>query len=75
MGWRFVTGARPLVSMLQNLVAEYPEGVAAICTASLMCCKEFGCCYLLEGQLEVVHHVTCFAPNIFAPNGDEYNEN
>lgn len=72
--WSFGAGATPLTSMLQNPVAEYPEGVAAIYTASLQVWNEFGCFDMLEGQLEVVNDVTCFAPNIFTPDGDEYNE-
>jgi gliding motility-associated-like protein len=72
--WDFGVGATPLTSTLQNPVVEYPEGVAAIYPTSLQVWNEFGCFDVLEGQVEVINDVTCFAPNIFTPDGDEYNE-
>jgi gliding motility-associated-like protein len=72
--WNFGTGATPLTSTVQNPVIEYPEGVAAVYPTSLQVWNEFGCFDILEGQVEVINDVTCFAPNIFTPDGDEFNE-
>ena len=72
--WSFGDGAVPLTSSAQNPVVNYPQGVAAIYPTMLTVWNQFGCTDSLVSQVEVINDVTCFAPNIFTPDGDEYNE-
>lgn len=72
--WHFGSGAIPLTSSAQNPIVNYPEGVAAVYSTMLHVWNEFGCVDSLASQVEVINDVTLFAPNIFTPDGDEYNE-
>ena len=72
--WNFGSGAVPLTATAQNPEVDYPEGIAAVYTTSLHIWNEFGCVDSMFSQVEVINDVTLFAPNIFTPDGDEYNE-
>jgi len=72
--WDFGSGAIPLTSSVQNPVVNYPKGIAGIYPTSLTVWNQYGCSDILEGQVEVINDVTIFAPNIFTPDGDEFNE-
>jgi len=72
--WHFGSGAIPLTASVQNPVVNYPEGVAAIYPTMLYVWNEFGCYDSLASQVEVINDVTLFAPNVFTPDGDEFNE-
>jgi len=72
--WNFGSGAVPLTSAIQSPVVNYPQGIAGIYPTSLTVWNQYGCSDMLEGQVEVINDVTCFAPNIFTPDGDEFNE-
>ena len=72
--WNFGSGALPLTSTEQNPTVIYPEGIAAIYPTMLYVWNEYGCVDSLASQVEVINDVIIYAPNVFTPDGDEFNE-
>ena len=72
--WNFGSGAIPLTSTEENPTVVYPEGIAAIYPTMLYVWNEYGCVDSLASQVEVINDVTIYAPNVFTPDGDEFNE-
>jgi len=72
--WNFGSGAIPLTSAEQNPMVVYPEGIAAVYPTMLYVWNEYGCVDSLASQVEVINDVNIYAPNVFTPDGDEFNE-
>jgi len=69
-----ITGGSPSSSSQQNLNAVFPEGVPGIYPVVLTVTNDHGCSDSLVSQVEVINDVICYAPNVFTPDGDEFNE-
>jgi gliding motility-associated-like protein len=72
--WNFGSGAIPLTSNEQNPKVVYPQGIAAIYPVSLYITNEFGCVDSLISQVQVNNDVIVYAPNVFTPDNDEFNQ-
>ncbi len=70
----FGPGVLPGSSNLQNPVVQYPEGVAASYPVMLHVWNDHGCTDSAQATVSIVNDVLLYAPNIFTPDGDEYNE-
>lgn len=73
--WNFGSGAIPLTSNEQNPRVVYPQGIADIYPVSLYITNEFGCVDSLISQVQVINDVIIYAPNVFTPDNDEFNQN
>ena len=73
--WDFGFGMVPNSSSLQNPTVIYPEGVPGNYPLTLTVMNDNGCVDSISGQVIVANEVIIYAPNIFTPDGDEYNEN
>lgn len=71
--WLF-PGGSPTTSSLENPSVFYPEGVVADYPVMLIVTNEWGCVDSIPGEVNVVSEVLLYAPNIFTPDGDDYNE-
>lgn len=69
-----ITGGNPASSSNENEVVYFPEGVAGVYPVVLTVWNEHGCVDSIVSQVEVINDVICYAPNIFTPDGDEFNE-
>ncbi len=72
--WDMGAGSSPRYSMEQNPETIYPEGIPAIYPVTLIVSNQHQCYDTLIGQVEVVNDVTIFAPNIFTPDNDQFNQ-
>ena len=72
--WIFGPTVNPNTSSEQNPVAVYPEGVAYDYTAWLYVTNDNGCIDSSSATVSVVNDVLIYAPNVFTPDGDQYNE-
>lgn len=71
----YTPGGNPEYSVgTENIVVNYPEGVANNYTTWLVATSEYGCQEKYEVIVDVVSDVLIYAPNIFTPDGDSYNE-
>lgn len=73
--WDFGLGILPGSSSQQDPVVNYPEGVPGSYPVSLTVENANGCTHTVTGQVDIINDVVLYAPNIFTPDGDEYNEN
>ncbi len=72
--WDMGTGASLQYSNEQNPETTYPEGVPAIYPVTLIVSNEHQCFDTLIGQVEVINDVIIYAPNVFTPDNDEFNQ-
>lgn len=72
--WSLGASAIPGASSEQDPTAVYPEGIANDYPVVLYVWNANGCVDSVAGVVSIVNDVTLFAPNIFTPDGDEYNE-
>jgi len=72
--WDMGQGASPRFSNEQNPQAVYPEGIPAIYPVTLIVNNEHQCFDTLIGQVEVINDVIVYAPNVFTPDNDDFNE-
>ncbi|UKN03088.1 gliding motility-associated C-terminal domain-containing protein [Paracrocinitomix mangrovi] len=72
--WYFPGSVTPGTSTVENPSALYPEGVVAEYPVHLVVTNEWGCVDSTTALLDVVSDVLLYAPNIFTPDGDDYNE-
>lgn len=72
--WEFGNGVLPPVSNDQNPVVLYPEGVPGDYPLTLYVWNDNGCLDSIPGVVSIVNEVVIFAPNVFTPDGDEFNE-
>ncbi|MEZ4922106.1 MAG: gliding motility-associated C-terminal domain-containing protein [Crocinitomicaceae bacterium] len=71
--WQF-PGGTPSTSVLANPSVYYPEGVVGDYPITLVATNEWGCVADVTAVAHVLSDVILFAPNIFTPDGDEFNE-
>jgi gliding motility-associated-like protein len=67
-------GGLPTTSSVENPAVYYPEGIVAEYPITLIVTNEWGCVDSITALVDVVSDVIIYAPNIFTPDGDEYNE-
>lgn len=73
--WK-ATGATPeWIYDEENPTVTYPEGVANNYEVWLYATNEHGCVDSMNAFVNIVSDVIIYAPNIFTPDGDEFNEN
>jgi gliding motility-associated-like protein len=70
----FVPGATPATSTEQNPTVLYPEGVAGEYLVSMIVTNEFNCFDSTSAIVTIISDVILYAPNVFTPDGDEFNE-
>jgi gliding motility-associated-like protein len=71
--WNLGAGV-PGSASVQNPTAVYPEGIPGDYPVQLKVWNDYGCEDSLNAVVSVVNDVILYAPNIFTPDGDEYNE-
>lgn len=72
--WNFGPLANPANSGEQNPVTVFPEGVPGEYVVWLYVTNDDGCIDSAEATISIVNDVIIFAPNIFTPDGDAFNE-
>lgn len=72
--WQFGSMVIPGSSTDQNPVVVYPTGVPGDYPMMLYVYNDNGCVDSVSGVVSIVNDVVLFAPNIFTPDGDEFNE-
>ncbi|MBI3135703.1 MAG: PKD domain-containing protein [Bacteroidetes bacterium] len=72
--WELGPMVIPGNSTEQNPTAVYPEGVPGDYPVMLHVWNTDGCEDSIAGVVSIVNEVILFAPNIFTPDGDEYNQ-
>lgn len=71
--WSFPGGA-PGNSTAQNPTVLYPDGIAANYPVTLTVTTEFNCATTVTEVVVVQSDYLIYAPNVFTPDGDEFNE-
>jgi gliding motility-associated-like protein len=71
--WTF-DGGVPATSSVQDPTSQYPEGVPGDYPVMLEVWNDYGCYDSAQAIVQVVNDVILYAPNIFTPDGDEFNE-
>jgi gliding motility-associated-like protein len=71
--WQF-PGGTPSTSVVENPTVQYPEGQVADYPITLTVTNEWGCVASVQSTAHVLSDVILYAPNIFTPDGDEFNE-
>ncbi|WP_027418376.1 T9SS C-terminal target domain-containing protein [Crocinitomix catalasitica] len=66
--------ALPEVSSEFEPQVKYPEGIAANYEVKLYATNEHGCVDSTTRIVQIFSDVLIFAPNVFTPDGDQYNE-
>jgi gliding motility-associated-like protein len=74
--WNWIFGplVLPGTSFEENPTVLYPPGVAGDYPVLLYVYNDNGCMDSVTGVVSIVNEVVLFAPNIFTPDGDEFNE-
>jgi gliding motility-associated-like protein len=72
--WDFGPSVIPGSSTTANPTVVYPEGVAATYPVWLHVWNDFGCVDSAQGTVNIVNDVLLYAPSVFTPDGDEFNE-
>ncbi len=74
--WSWYTaGGSPASSSIANPTVLYQEGEPGDYPVMLYVWNDNNCMDSVYGMVNIVNDVTLYAPNIFTPDGDEYNEN
>lgn len=71
--WTF-GGGNPSNSIEDSPTVVYPEGYAANYPVTMIVTNEFMCSDTIQGIIEVQSDILIFVPNVFTPDGDEFNE-
>lgn len=71
--WEF-PGGTPSNSVVENPSVLYPEGVVGDYPVTLTVTNEWGCVADVTAVAHVLSDVILYSPNIFTPDGDEFNE-
>jgi len=72
--WDFGFNGTPSSSTNQNPTTVFPEGLVGTYPVILYVWNAIGCKDSIIGEVNVVNDVILFAPNIFTPDGDSFNE-
>lgn len=71
--WSFQSG-NPVSSILEDPISKFPDGEVGSYNAQLITTTEFGCQDTATYPVPVLPEVYIYAPNVFTPDGDEYNQ-
>ncbi len=71
--WTF-SGGSPAGSSLEDPEVLYPEGVVGTYPVNLFVIDENNCVDSVSSVVHVNSDILLFSPNVFTPDGDEYNE-
>jgi len=71
--WEFQSG-NPASSILEDAISRFPEGEDGSYNAQLITTTELGCKDTAKYFVPVLPEVYIYAPNVFTPDGDEYNQ-
>ncbi len=69
-----IDGGTPTSASTEDVAVSFPQGVPGIYPVVLKVWNNHLCIDSIAGQVEVINDVTIYAPNIFTPDGDEFNE-
>lgn len=67
-------GGIPSTSTDESPRVVYPEGIPADYDVELTVTNQYGCSNTVSHTVNIVSDVIIYAPNIFTPDGDEFNE-
>lgn len=70
----YMPGGSPENSTLEEPIVIYPEGVPNDYEVTLILTNEFGCFNSITHTVNIVSDVIIYAPNVFTPDGDAYND-
>ncbi|MDX1350384.1 MAG: gliding motility-associated C-terminal domain-containing protein [Putridiphycobacter sp.] len=73
--WQFAGAPDPDVSTLQNPTVVYQQGKPGNYQVDLKIWDSNGCTDSVKKVLAIANDVNIYAPNIFTPDGDDYNDN
>jgi gliding motility-associated-like protein len=71
--WSLPGSATP-TSTLSSITVNYPEGVVGIYPVQLIVTSQEGCIDSISRTVSVIEDVILYAPNVFTPDGDQYNQ-
>jgi gliding motility-associated-like protein len=72
--WDLGIGASPRYSGEENPETSYPIGVPGVYPVMLAVTNSNNCVDTIISQVEIINDVTIFAPNVFTPDEDEFNQ-
>ncbi len=67
-------GGTPESSTSESPIVIYPEGVPGDYLVTLTVTNSLGCAGSIEHYVNILSDVIIYAPNIFTPDGDQFNE-
>lgn len=70
----YTPGATPASSSSNSPTVVYPNGIVGDYPVELIVTSEFNCVDSVSSVVHVLSDVIIYAPNVFTPDGDEYNE-
>ena len=72
--WSFTKSADPDVSSERNPEITYPDGIPGRYPVTLKGTSVQGCENRATGEVQIINDVNIFAPNVFTPDGNTFNE-
>ncbi len=76
IGWEwFAPGANPISSIEQYPSFNFPEGIIGQYPITLVVTTAGGCVDTIVNYLQVNTDIIFYAPNVFTPDGDQFNQN
>lgn len=76
IGWEwFAPGANPISSTEQYPSFNFPEGIIGQYPITLVVTTPGGCVDTIVNYLQVNTDIIFYAPNVFTPDGDQFNQN
>ena len=72
--WSFGSKADPVNSTATNPTVTYTEGVPGRYPVKLEGWNINGCYSSINGEVQIINDVNVFAPNIFTPDGNQFNQ-
>ncbi len=71
--WTFPGGATPSASNESDPVVTYPEGIPGTFPVNLVVTNTHDCVDEVSGTIEIDNDINIFAPNVFTPDNDDFN--
>ncbi len=71
--WTFAGGATPSSSNESDPIVKYPEGIPGTFNVDLVVTNTFDCVDEVSNTITILNEINIFAPNVFTPDGDEFN--
>ena len=71
--WSFGGGATPSFTNESDPVVSYPEGIPGTFPIDLKVWNVHDCVDSISATIDIINDVNIFAPNVFTPDNDEYN--